>query len=86
MTAWQRPGRIAREASTGSSDPPCGAVTFVQRFGSALNLNVHFHTLVLDGAYPYTIGQGRTPRFLPLPPPGADEVARVLAGTARRGV
>jgi hypothetical protein len=29
--------------------PQCGAVTFVQRFGGALNLNVHFHTLVLDG-------------------------------------
>ena len=26
----------------------CGAVTFIQRFGSALNLNVHFHTLALD--------------------------------------
>jgi hypothetical protein len=25
--------------------PACGAVTFVQRFSSALNLNVHFHTL-----------------------------------------
>jgi hypothetical protein len=23
----------------------CGAVTFVQRFGDALNLNLHFHTL-----------------------------------------
>ena len=30
-------------------DPQCGAVTFVQRFGGSLNLNVHFHTLVLDG-------------------------------------
>ena len=29
----------------------CGAVTFVQRFGDALNLNVHFHSLVLDGIY-----------------------------------
>jgi hypothetical protein len=62
----------------------CGAVTFIQRFGSALNLNVHFHTLPLDGAYTYTLGQGHAPRFLTLPPPGADEVARVLAGTARR--
>jgi len=26
-------------------------VTFVQRFGGALNLNVHFHTLVIDGIY-----------------------------------
>ncbi len=28
----------------------CGAVSFIQRFGSALNLNIHFHTLALDGA------------------------------------
>jgi ribosomal protein S27E len=28
-----------------------GAVTFIQRFGSALNLNVHFHMLLLDGVY-----------------------------------
>jgi hypothetical protein len=29
----------------------CDAVTFVQRFGDALNLNVHFHSLILDGIY-----------------------------------
>jgi len=28
-----------------------GSVTVVQRFGSALRLNVHFHILVLDGCY-----------------------------------
>jgi len=28
-----------------------GAMVAVQRFGSALNLNVHFHALVLDGVY-----------------------------------
>ena len=28
-----------------------GAITFIQRFGSALNLNVHFHMLFLDGVY-----------------------------------
>ena len=26
-----------------------GAVTLIQRFGSALNANVHFHMLFLDG-------------------------------------
>jgi hypothetical protein len=26
----------------------CGAVTFIQRFGSALNLNLHLHMLALD--------------------------------------
>jgi len=28
-----------------------GAVTLVQRFGSALNLNIHFHMIFLDGVY-----------------------------------
>jgi hypothetical protein len=32
-------------------DAPSGAVTFVQRFGSSVNLNVHFHTLMLDGVF-----------------------------------
>jgi len=62
----------------------CGAVSFIQRFGSALNLNVHFHTLALDGVYTYVTDLAENPRFLPLPPPSDDEVARVLAGTARR--
>lgn len=31
-----------------------GAVTLIQRFGSALNLNVHFHMLFLDGVYTAT--------------------------------
>ena len=52
--------------------------------GSALNLNLHFHTLALDGVYTDDRGPGVAPRFLPLPPPDDDAVARVLAGTARR--
>ena len=28
-----------------------GGVTVIQCFGSALNLNVHFHTLMIDGVY-----------------------------------
>ena len=28
-----------------------GAVTLIQRFGSAANLNIHLHCLVLDGMY-----------------------------------
>ena len=60
----------------------CGSVTFIQRFGSALNLTPHFHTLVLDGVYE---GGASTPgRFRPLDPPETEDVARVLAGTARR--
>lgn len=60
----------------------CGSVTFIQRFGSALNLTPHFHTLVLDGVYK---GRASSPgRFRALDPPDTDDVARVLAGTARR--
>ncbi len=59
----------------------CGAVTFLQRFGDALNLNVHFHTLVLDGVY--EAGDGSM-RFLPLPPPGRHELERILRRIARQ--
>jgi hypothetical protein len=42
----------AKRAGIGTSGAARGgAVTFVQRFGSSLNLNVHFHVCVLDGAY-----------------------------------
>jgi Transposase zinc-binding domain/Putative transposase len=44
--------RAKRELGLRSvSDAQTGAVTFVQRFDSALRLNVHFHTLALDGVY-----------------------------------
>ena len=60
----------------------CGSVTFLQRFGSALNLTPHFHTLVLDGVY---VGPSHSPGdFAALPAPETEDVARVLAGTARR--
>jgi hypothetical protein len=59
-----------------------GAVTFVQRFGDALNLNVHFHSLVLDGVYARSAEGGL--RFHPLPPPDDAEVERVARQVARR--
>jgi len=56
-----------------------GAVTFIQRFGDALNLNLHFHTLVLDGVFEAT-GEAR---FRALPPPDDAEVERVARRIAR---
>ncbi len=35
----------------GIRNPKTGAITFIQRFGGSLNLNIHFHTLFLDGVY-----------------------------------
>ena len=34
-----------------------GAVTLIQRFGSAANLNIHLHCLLLDGVYRRTGGE-----------------------------
>ena len=59
-----------------------GAVTFIQRFGDALNLNVHFHTLMLDGVYERYGEPGM--RFRALPPPEDDEVRRVVERVAGR--
>jgi hypothetical protein len=53
-----------------------GAVTLIQCFGSALNLNVHFHLLALDGAYAEE-AYGKM-RFHRIKAPTADEL-RVLA-------
>jgi hypothetical protein len=41
--------RIARQR--GLRAPRTGAITFVQRFGGLVNLNVHFHLLVPDGVF-----------------------------------
>jgi len=74
--------RRARERY-GVRDAKCGAVTFLQRFGGALNCNVHFHSLVLDGVYE-VLPASRGLRFLELPPPDTHEVLRVLADTVER--
>ncbi|MEX0619807.1 MAG: transposase [Pseudohongiellaceae bacterium] len=42
---------LIHQAGFTHSTARTGAVTFIQRFGSALNLNVHFHILLLDGVY-----------------------------------
>ena len=81
---WRYSGSRRARITWGERAERCGAVTFIQRFGSALNLNVHFHTLALDGAYLDAPGHSQAPRFLPLPPPEPEEVSRVLAGAAKR--
>jgi hypothetical protein len=55
----------------GIKSPVAGGVTFVQRFGSALNLNVHFHTVALDRVYSVA---GPEPVFFHLPGPTTEKV------------
>jgi hypothetical protein len=42
---------LINKAGLTRSKARTGAVTLIQRFGSALNLNIHFHMLFLDGVY-----------------------------------
>ena len=68
-----------------------GVVTLIQHFGSAANLNIHLHRLVLDGVYRRTDGE---PVFIEVPAP-TDEalqtllhkiIARLMKLLTRRGV
>lgn len=42
---------LVKKAGYTKKSAQTGAVTLIQRFGSALNLNIHFHMLFLDGVY-----------------------------------
>lgn len=72
---WRRAGR------DGVGDGRSGAVVVVQRFGGALNLNVHLHALVPDGVF---TNDGGAVRFHPVPTLTRDDVAEVVALIARR--
>src|SRR2546427_9562972 len=61
-----------------------GSVSFLQRFGSSINLNLHFHILFLEGVYLDRTDQGRTPRFLAGEPPTDAAIAAVLQKISRR--
>ena len=58
-----------------------GMVTYIQRFGSKLNLNVHLHVLALDGAYSFKHGKARFHRAGGLRP---EELEALLRTVIRR--
>lgn len=58
-----------------------GTLLAVQRFGSALNLNVHFHALVLDGVY--VRDAFGSPAFFGLPPPTLPDLNLLAARIAQ---
>jgi hypothetical protein len=61
-----------------------GSVTFIQRFGSALQLNLHFHVIGLEGVYLDRTNQGLKPRFVPGEPPTDTDIAAMLQKISRR--
>ena len=81
-------GRAGLKADEGHG----GAATQIQRLGSAANLNVHLHCLVLDGVY--RCGADGGPAFFEAGPPTDDElhallrtvIDRLMKLLTRRGV
>jgi hypothetical protein len=60
-----------------------GAVTLIQRFGSALNLNLHFHVLFLDGVY-VDGANGSSPQFRWVKAPTSAELTQLTHTIAQR--
>ena len=75
--SWQR-----RQAlKLGLKSPQSGAITAIQRFGSALNLNIHFHSIVPDGIF---VEKTHGVEFVPLPEPSSEQIGIVVATVRRR--
>jgi len=68
-------GRWYRQ-TTGRAGGRSGSVTAIQRFGSALNLNLHFHIVHLDGVFDR--GADEALRFFEAPPTTEDVEALVV--------
>ena len=68
-------GFLRKQAGLQGAAADTGAVTLIQRFGSAANLNIHLHCLVLDGVYRRTEGE---PVFQAARAPSRDELAGLL--------
>ena len=82
---------LLARAGLKADEADSGAVTLIQRFGSAANLNIHLHCLVLDGVYRRTDGE---PVFVEAPAPTDEElqallhkiITRLMKLLTRRGV
>ncbi|MBC8426284.1 transposase [bacterium] len=78
--AWQR----HRGRRLGVDGGQTGSVTFLQRFGGALNCNPHAHCIVPDGLFVQDPDGANVLAFVRLPPPSDEEVALLTRRIARR--
>lgn len=77
-------GWLADQAGVERARAQCGAVTLIQRFGSALNLNIHFHMLWLDGVYENVEQPQRKPRLRRARAPTFAQLTQLADIIARR--
>lgn len=91
LFGWQR--KVARSlgvdfgAPRRSQSARSGAVSFLQRFGSSLELNLHVHALLPDGVFARPDGDPEArPKFHEMPPPTDEDVSWLLGKIAERVV
>ncbi|MDP3662818.1 MAG: IS91 family transposase [Nitrosomonas sp.] len=72
---------LIKQAGFKRPDAQTGAITLIQRFGSAANLNIHLHCLVLDGVYRI---QNDTVEFLSVRSPTVDQLQALLSQIIKR--
>ena len=74
---------LTKKAGYTKTTAHTGAVTLIQRFGSALNANIHFHMLFLDGVYVDGVN-GSAMRFRWVKAPTRDELTQLTHTIAQR--
>ena len=72
---------LIQQAGCTRATAKTGAVTLIQRFGSALNLNIHFHMLFLDGVY---LTGREQPVFRRLPAPRPQALEQLIQTISQR--
>lgn len=77
ISSYQK--KKARQNGIKNAKP--GVITFIQRFGSALNLNVHFHSLFADGVF---YKSGDKVEFFRLPEPTHKELLEIAVKIQNR--
>jgi hypothetical protein len=73
---------LSHKAGYTKASSQTGAVTLIQCFGGALNLNVHYHMLFPDGVY--IEAKNRTLQFHRVKAPTIDELSRLTHTIAHR--
>ena len=79
LFAWQ----CRRARRNGVARPLAGSITCIQRFGDALNLNLHFHSFLPDGVFSQESDDAPVV-LVPLAPPTPDELDSLVERLCRR--
>ncbi|MCP4967515.1 MAG: transposase [bacterium] len=74
--AWLRRTAVAAGDVGDDDELHCGSVTAIHRADSACKLNLHYHTLALDGVFVRSDGDSK-PRFVATPAPGKADISAV---------